>query len=272
MSFIFMLTFIALVTLWIFSFIGLVNPKKWQRLHKNKDVTRKDVFIGCIAGSAILIIVMVVTAPDPVNDVQNNNISGSIIGNEKAEAENIKIDYEIITDDKRGNITRKVSVELPERISEQQLRQIANEIKNQDSNSYERTFIMYRIKGEKSVAAWATSHFDPELVVNFIGLNADDYQKLMDMKTSVNGEIFGRWVSPNGLTDHIVVIYKKDNKYFKQDFYIDATVKPYELLKNGDTFRYKDPNETQYFILDKQGDLEYHGESGNIYIANKIEK
>ena len=96
MSFIFMLTFIALVTLWIFSFIGLVNPKKWQRLQKNKDVTRKDVFIGCIAGSAILIIVMVVTAPDPVNDVQNNNISGSIIGNEKAEAENIKIDYEII--------------------------------------------------------------------------------------------------------------------------------------------------------------------------------
>lgn len=65
MSFIFMLFFIALVTLWVFSFIGLVNPKKWQRLQKNKDVTRKDVFIGCIAGSAILIIVMVVTAPDP---------------------------------------------------------------------------------------------------------------------------------------------------------------------------------------------------------------
>lgn len=79
MSFIFMLAFIALVTLLVFSLIGLVNPKKWQRLHKNKDVTRKDVFIGCIAGSVILIIVMVVTVPAPnkntatVAQVQSEN-------------------------------------------------------------------------------------------------------------------------------------------------------------------------------------------------------
>lgn len=271
MEVIFVLAFLALIALWAFSLIGLVNPKKWQRLHKNKDVTRKDVFVGCIAGSAILIIVMVISVPD----LDSNSVSGKTASKaieENTESVNQKIDYEIVSDEKRGNITRKVSVDLPERISEQQLRQIANEIKNEDSNRYERTFIMYQIRGEKSVAAWATTHFDPNVNIKFIGLNADDYQKLLDMDTSVNGEVIGKWVSPNGFTDHIVVMYKKDKKYFKQDFYLDATMKPYELLKDGNTYRYKDRDETQYFVLDQNSDLEYRGESGNIYIAKKFKK
>ena len=72
MEVIFVLAFLALIALWAFSLIGLVNPKKWQRLHKNKDVTRKDVFVGCIAGSAILIIVMVISVPD----LDSNSVSG----------------------------------------------------------------------------------------------------------------------------------------------------------------------------------------------------
>lgn len=277
MEVIFVLSFLALIAVWVLTFIGLISPKRLQSLRKSKEITRQDVLIGGVIGSIILFLVIGVTAPDPVNDGQNNTTSANATNNEKIEEkivdlENVKIDYEIISDDKKRDIVRNVSVELPERISEQQLRQISNEIKNGDSNSYERTFIMYRIKGEQSVAAWATAHFDPSLEVKFIGLSSDNFKKLLNVKHDVDGEVIGQWISPNGFTDHIVVLYKKDKKYFKQDFYIDATLKPYELLKDVATYRYKDPDETQYFIIDSSGDLEYHGESRNIYIANKIEK
>lgn len=277
MEVIFVLSFLALIAVWAFTLIGLISPKRLQSLRKSKELTRKDILIGGAIGSIILFIVIAMTAPDPANDDQSKIVSANDINSEReeeknTESENIKIDYEIITDDKKRNITRKVSVELPERISEQQLRQVANEIKNEDSNSYERTFIMYRIKGEKSVAAWATTHFDPNLDIHFIGLSSDDFKKLLNLKLDIGGEVVGRWISPNGLTDHIVVFYKKNKKYFKQDFYIDATLKPYELLKDGTNYRYKNPDETQYFIIDSKGDLEYHGESGNIYIAKQFEK
>lgn len=277
MEVIFVLSFLALIAVWVFTLIGLISPNRLQSLRKSKELTRKDVLIGGAIISVILFIVIGMTAPDLANDDQSKIVSANVVNSEieeakNTESENIKIDYEIVSDDKRRNITRKVSVELPERISERQLRQIANEIKNEDSNSYERTFIMYRIKGEKSVAAWATTHFDPNLDIHFIGLNSDDFKKLLNLKLDVDGEVVGQWVSPNGLTDHIVVLYKKDKKYFKQDFYIDATVKPYELLKDGNTYQYKDPNETQYFVIDKNRNLEYRGESGNIYIAKELEK
>ena len=276
MEVIFVLSFLALIAVWVLTFIGLISPKHLQSLRKSKEMTRKDVLIGGVIGSIILFIVIGVTAPDPVNDAQNNTNSANApipekIVEKEVKSESFKVNYEIISDDKTRGIVRKVSVELPERISEKQLRQIANEIKNGDSNVYERTLIMYRIKDEQSVAAWATTHFDPSLEVKFIGLSSDNFKKLLDVKHDVDGEVIGQWISPNGFTDHIVVIYKKDKKYFKQDFYIDATLKPYELLKDGETYRYKDPNETQYFIIDSSGDLEYYGESGNIYKALKFQ-
>lgn len=268
---------LLIFVVWGVAIIGLINPKWLQGKKENsKLMTRKEIGLGTLGATILLGIIGVVTSPAPASthgNIQKEIVSANAIDSEKnADSENLKIDYVIISDDKKRNITRKVSVELPERISEQQLRQIANEIKNGDSNDYERTFIMYRIKDEQSVAAWATTHFDPNLEVKFIGLSSDNFKKLLNVKYDVDGEVIGQWISPNGFTDHIVVFYKKDKKYFNQDFYIDATLKPYELLKDGTTYRYKDLDETQYFIIDSHGDLEYHGESGNIYIAKKLEK
>lgn len=267
---------LLIFVVWGIAIIGLINPKWLQGKKENsKLMTRKEIGFGTLGATVLLGIIGVVTSPSPTNTDGNDQkeiVSANAIDNEKnADSKNLKIDYVIISDDKKRNITRKVSVELPERISEQQLRQIANEIKNEDSDNYERTFIMYRIKGEKSVAAWATTHFDPNLDIHFIGLSSEDFKKLLNLKYDVDGEVIGQWVSPNGVTDHIDVIYKNGQQYFKKEFYIDATMKPYELVKDGDTFHYKDPNETQYFVIDANGDLEYRGETSLVYLAKRIE-
>lgn len=262
MEIIFGLAGLALIALWVLSFIGLLFPAKFQKFKKSAPVTRKDVFLVLFFGSIILILLMVFNAPDPESSGTSPVVHSVVEAKPK---------YEIVADEKRGNVTRKVEVELPTRLNKSQLETIANEIKSADSKDYERTFIMYRIKGENSVAAWATTHFDPDLSVKFIGLSADDFKKLLALNLDVDGEVVGQWVSPNGFTDHIDVIYKKGQQYFKKDFYIDASMNAHEMVKDGDTFRYKEPAETQYFVINSNGDLEYKGSTSLTFLAKKLE-
>lgn len=269
----FFLSFFSAILIWALTIIGLINPSKFDKHTNGKRLTRLQILLFGFVGTIVSIILIGLTAPDPSQKADAP--VAQIKADNSATLKDVNLpeqipNYLIVSDDKRGNITRKVQVELSKRVTRQQLEIIANEIKNADKETYERTFIMYRIKGEKSVAAWATSHFDPNLEIKFIGLNADDFRKLLSLKHDVEGEVIGAWVSPNGFTDHIDVIYKNDKQYLKQDFYLDATMDPDELIKKGDTYRYKDPDETQYYVIDASGDLEYRGESGNIYLAKKL--
>ena len=183
----------------------------------------------------------------------------------------VPVTYVIGLDDKTRDIKRTVEVELPERVSKQQLEVIANEIKNADKNKYERTFIMYRIKDEKSVAAWATTHFDPDLKVHFIGLDADQYKALLKMDRTVDGEKIGEWYATGG-TERVVVIYKKDGQYFETNYFIDDSAAPVakKLKYEKGQFSYPDTDENWYFNVNDAGDLEYWGESGNSTTAKKI--
>ena len=180
--------------------------------------------------------------------------------------------YVIDSDEKRSGITRKVNVELPERISKQQLEMIANEIKNTDKQNYERTLIMYRIKGEKSVAAWATTHFDPDLKIDFIGLGADQYKALLKRDRHTEGEKIGEWYATNG-AENIVVIFKKDGQYYENNYYIDddnSPKKPKKLTYKSGQFSYADRTENWHFKVNDAGDLEYWGDSGNSTTAKKL--
>ena len=96
MEVIFVLSFLALIAVWVLTFIGLISPKRLQNLRKSKEVTRKEVLIGGVIGSIILLIVIGVTAPDPVNDAQNNTTSANAPASEKivekkAEPESLKV-------------------------------------------------------------------------------------------------------------------------------------------------------------------------------------
>lgn len=179
--------------------------------------------------------------------------------------------YVVDSDKNTPSIVRKVNVELPERVSKQQLEIIANEIKNADRSTYERTLIMYRIKDEKSVAAWATTHFDPNLDIHFIGLDADQYKALLKMDRTVDGEKIGEWYATGG-TEHVVVIYKKDGQYYENKYFVDDTTapKPEKLKYKDGQYRYANSTENWYFKVNDAGDLEYWGESGNSTTAKKI--
>lgn len=206
------------------------------------------LFMGCSDGS---------TPVEQSDDAKNNMIESGA--------------YTIRSDEKKSDIVRKVHVDLDERVTKQQLEKIANEIKESDKNNYERTLIMYRIKDEKSVAAWATTNFDPDLEINFIGLDADKYNTLLKMARHVEGEKVGEWYNTSGY-DHIVVIYKKDGQYFENSYFEDTntTPKPRKLKFENGKYSYADSDENWHFLVNDAGDLEYWGESGNSTTAKKV--
>ncbi|MCH7306591.1 hypothetical protein MMO38_00320 [Acinetobacter sp. NIPH 1852] len=171
MGFISVLAALLLFIVSLVMCIGLINPK-WLKNPKKPDeiMKRSELLGGGLLAIVVLTFITVVTSPEPSSNVQNANNVKAEVNSENLVSNNIKFDYDIISDEKMRTIKRSVNVELPERLSKEQLEQLAYEIKNLDKNEYERTFILYRIKGEKSDAAWATTHFNPNLEVKFIGL------------------------------------------------------------------------------------------------------
>ena len=84
------------------------------------------------------------------------------------------ITYTVINETKLPRIKRSVDIRLNRPVSEATLTTIAAEIKSSDSGDYERTFIGYYLP-EMQVGAgcWATSHYNPDLDVQILGLSAD---------------------------------------------------------------------------------------------------
>ena len=65
-------------------------------------------------------------------------------------ADNTKnIKYQIVNNETLGSIKRTVDVVLKEKISEEDLKKVALEIKNSDSKNYEKIFIGYYLQSDK---------------------------------------------------------------------------------------------------------------------------
>ena len=73
MEVIFVLSFLALIAVWVFSFIGLIRPKTLQSLRKSKVLTRKEILIGWAISTVILIVIISMTAPEVEKGQQTHN-------------------------------------------------------------------------------------------------------------------------------------------------------------------------------------------------------
>ncbi|WVV48895.1 hypothetical protein THH46_10350 [Pseudomonas sp. NA13] len=78
------------------------------------------------------------------------------------------INYSVIRDKSKRDIKRVVDVVLAERVDQPTLEALANQIKNSNPTSFQRTFINWQIKGENG-GYWAKTDFVPALNVQFLG-------------------------------------------------------------------------------------------------------
>ena len=222
------------------------------------EMSRKKISFICLP--VLLILFIFVGMNTPVSEEKNTT--------ETVISEPV---YKIISDENFGTEKRTVDVLLDERVSEQQLEKLANKIQKMNSEKFKRTFIMYRIQGEKSIAAWATTHFDPDLKIDFIGLDAENYKTLINKNRQVDGKKIGEWYSTGGY-EHVVVIFKKDGQYFENNYFVDGSANPVpkKLKFDNGKYIYPDTDENWHFVVNDAGDLEYWGENGNSTTAKKI--
>lgn len=185
----------------------------------------------------------------------------------------IKVSYKIISDEKKSNIKRTVQVELEQRITAQEIERIAQEIFDLEQQKYERTFIMYSIKNENMGGAWATSHFDPTLTVKILGSTVDEHQKLNAAKVKVDGKTIGQWRSTWGFETTMVMYEHKNKMWLKQILSDGSSTDADELIKinknNKQGFAIKDDDNSEYYVINQNGDLEFWSERGNYYTAKK---
>ena len=110
---------------------------------------------------------------------------------------------------------REVRVGLESKISESGLRAIAEEIKDDDPD-YDVIHIVYHVRGMDSErAAWATTHFTPDLRVVIQGLTPKEEQEWLAEPVPESWQIEGRWISDQAIAlSGLITIYIDEGQTF----------------------------------------------------------
>lgn len=202
--------------------------------------------------------------------------------------------FTIISDKTFRNIKRSVEIRLDRRINNKQLEELAYDIKSFDKNTYDRTFILYYLPGQKlGSGAWASTHFDPQLKVKILGASLEDVNKFKSFsvlngwqvpepikdtpttpliwsqtpKIPVNlrygGEIIGEWIWDLGELSHKITVFKKDGIVMMNKYYRDGTQGTERLkatkVRNGLRLdQLKTNSFGEYFIINNKKQLELH--------------
>lgn len=181
--------------------------------------------------------------------------------------------YNIVEDESNVALQKnQLEIELNQKLTEGQIATLAEQLFN-SKEKQRRFYIFYILKGvENSVAAWATSHFDPELEIGITGSTKEEDVNKDKLSEKIDGKVVGKW-DENKYTFSNLIIYKKDNKTFIKTVYKNGQTSDEELKESktekGIRYDYKDGGYNgEYFILNNENGLElYNSENKNFTTA-----
>lgn len=189
---------------------------------------------------------------------------------QKNEPTRAAIKYTIVKDERRENGPRKVDALLARRLTDTELADVAKKIRDESTVKVEKTFIGFRVEGQTDKSYWANASFDPDYRGSLIGLSAADYQALTVLDLSGYTEQVGNWLR-DGALGHVMVLYKKDGKYFIDSVFADGgkNTEAYtsKLMPDGG-LRLQEPDNSfgEYYLLKNDGVLEGWSENGKYMV------
>ena len=183
------------------------------------------------------------------------------------------VSYSIIDTSVVPGIKRSLDVRLNRKVSEDVLRAIAHELKSGDSEDYDRTFIVYYLPDmEVDSGGWATTHFDPELVIQVIGTTLEDEQSLTTQVGPSDRDVIGKWLWE--LVGGVITIYREDDTLYIEQKFSDGSELTEELVEKpsplGQRFDKVEPGFGDYWIIDTAGNLQLRDSAGLISTEKKI--
>lgn len=183
--------------------------------------------------------------------------------------------YSVIDTDIVPGIKRSLDVRLNKKVSEDVLHAIALELKTSDSRQYDRTFIVYYLP-EMTVGAggWATTHFDPALIVRIIGLTLQEEEAFVTKPVPPDREIIGRWLDETLGTQ--ITIYREGGTLYLEQTFRDYGSLNKEVVQTssplGQRFVKKEGSSAgDHWIIDGEGNLQVRDDEGLIVTAQRVQ-
>ncbi len=187
------------------------------------------------------------------------------------------VTYSIIDLDTMPGIKRSLNIRLSQKTSKQKLRDIALQLKAQDPRNYERTFICYFLPDMTvGAGAWATTHFNPKLEVNILGLTIEEEYQLVTQVESTNHQIIGCWID-DAVLGSCIAIYKKSNKLFMEQMFSDGSSLKNEIIEResnqGRRFdKVKHSTSGDHWVILPNGILQTRDNEGLISTARRVQR
>lgn len=184
------------------------------------------------------------------------------------------IDEEVVPEEKRS-----LDIRLNRKVSEDVLRAIALELKNSESEPYNRTFMGYYLPDSMVDAGyWATTHFNPDLEVRILGMTAESEAVLRsEPEPAEDGRAeIGRWMDNSPFVEKRLVIFRQNGKFFMETTYKDGSSKIDELVeqdsKRGRRFAEARGSQfDEHWVINSAGNLALRDEEGTYATAKKID-
>lgn len=180
-------------------------------------------------------------------DFENNNV---VSISERVNIPNIKLSIDVI---------------IKSRLDKSEITELANEIYDKyDGHTYDNVFIEYTLPGMiYGNGIYATSHFMPQLQVQFFGLTDSESSKIIN-----SFKIKDRfWYDDNWRM--ILQIIKENEKYYLKKYAYDLTSGKEELIRkvnSTDTLYYiPDAVDNAYYLIDSSNELSIFDEQGFVY-------
>ncbi|RZK04548.1 MAG: hypothetical protein EOO46_16460 [Flavobacterium sp.] len=177
--------------------------------------------------------------------------------------------YTLLRTDLNNKRAFNVQVRIGEKLSDQQLKSLAQKIKS-DINAISEKGVVFFLLPEMKIdnGAWATVNFDPEMRVRMIGQSISDEQKIKAGLENITDYV-GLW-RDDGLQSDIIIRIRKDKSQGYVFEYISPTEpKPSDMAtplikktKNGKTIFKDTEHPEQYYLLENNGDLSVYDNYG----------
>ena len=187
------------------------------------------------------------------------------------------IEYNIIEDEKKLDIKRSVVVSLNRKVTRDVLKEIALTLKQNDTMSYQRTFIGYFLVGEdKNNGYWARTDFKPNLEVRIIGLSIEEERALAKKPEPVPGrKIIGSWLDDRPGVGAKLTLFYTNEKLFLESTYSDGSSGVKEKTERSDNRgrRIDDKGGNDfgdYLLINPNNELEFWDERGYFYTAKSL--
>lgn len=183
--------------------------------------------------------------------------------------------YSIIKEEKMGNIKSTIDIRLKSDVDKEALTKIANKLKKDGRSNYQRIFINYYLpEMEVGEGAWATSHFNPDLEVQILGITKEEKDKLLKEKSPVQGNLIGRWLDDTLFVESVYTISRIGGVLKLTIKYKDGSEsvkKLTEKIANKQKRWIEEDNDFgEYYVLNDDGNLSIYDNQGLIRTLSKV--